>query len=187
MQSEMQVIKSITRGLKPVPTRIIPEAPVASSMWDSLNAGAKDLLSPDIPPFMLPQEIRLWNLCKKCWEKDPKARLPMFSVIDYLDRRYVEKSNLLDTGKAPFDSALYVASIMDVDTCSDYALEEKIKKKRRDMKMKAASIAGLTPTLLTGIPGAGAISLAARRVQISRQKLALLEREWVRRGKSLIP
>lgn len=183
MKTDPQVFQAITKGVRPVPSTIVPEAPVHNSVWDKFAESAKELLSPDIPPFMDPYDIRLWNLCKKCWEKEPKARIPMFSIIDYLDKRYVEKNNLLDAGKAPFDNAMYVTSIMDVDTLSDYALEEKIKKKRRDMKMKAASIAGLTPTLITGFAGAAGISVAARRVQISRQKLALLEREWIRRGK----
>ena len=187
MQGEWQIIKAINKCIRPVPTRIVPEAPTTTSLWDSFSDGAKELFSPDIPPFEEPSEIRLWNLCKKCWEKDPKSRIPMFSIIDYLDRRYVEKNSLLDVGKAPFDSALYVASIRDVDNVSDYALEEKIKKKRRDMKIKAAGLAGLTPTLIMGIPGAAATAMTARRVQISRQKLALLEREWLRRGKTPIP
>lgn len=184
---EAQVLGIILKGVKPIPTSIVPEVQVKTSIWDSLSEGAKELLSPDIPPFMEPHEIRLWNLCKKCWEKEPKARIPMFSVIDYLDRRYAEKANMLDTGKKPFDSAEYVASIRDVDVVSDYALEEKIKKKRRDMKVKAAGLAGLAPTLITGIPGAMGTAVTARRIQISRQKLALLEREWIRRGKTPIP
>lgn len=177
LKTDLQVIEAIKRGALPVPSH---------KNRISNNSGPTDGRDPDLlaefytmarehwhqltdaPPFDKPRDIRLWGLCKQCWTPDPDARVPVYTLINYLQN--LDKAGCASGNKITFDCGAYAVRIADRSALPDTALVEKIKRKRRKE-----------------LPAALPVLIGVDRAQAHKMKLGLLEQEWAHRGHSPLP